>query len=38
MSRLLVEEAERINDRDLAEELHDVLNRLEPPAARRVLH
>ena len=36
--RLLVEEAERIKDHELVEHPHDVLDRLELPAARRVLH
>ena len=36
--RLLVAEAERVEDRELVEDLHDVLDRLKPPAVRHVLH
>ena len=36
--RLLVEEAERVEDRELVEDLHDVLDRLKLPAVGHVLH
>ena len=36
--RLLVEEAERVEDHELVEDRHDVLDRLKLPAVRHVLH
>ena len=36
--RLLVAEAERVEDRELVEDLHDVLDRLKLPAVGHVLH
>lgn len=36
--QLLVAEAERVEDRELVEDLHDVLGRLNLPAVGHVLH